>query len=55
MLQRDWIVEISFSKVSGLFSHILQSVFLLLLQSCFKKAGIQFRRNNMLRNEDEEY
>ena len=54
MLQRDWIVEISFSKVSGLFSHILQSV-LLLLQSCFKKAGIQFRRNNVLRNEDEEY
>ena len=27
----------------------------LLLQSCLNKAGIQFKHNNVLSNEDEEY
>ena len=47
------MIENSFSKVSRLLSHIAQSVLLLLLQGCFKKAGIQFKRNNVLRNKDE--
>ena len=33
----------------------MQSVLLVLLQSWFKKAGIQLKRNNVLRNEDEKY
>ena len=28
---------------------------LILLQGCFKKAGIQLKRSNILHNEDEEY
>ena len=28
---------------------------LVLLQNCFKKDDIQFKWNNVLRNEDEEY
>ena len=52
MLQRDWIIENSFSKISRLFSHIAQSVLLLLLQGFFKKAEIQFKSNNVLRNEN---
>ena len=38
MLQRDWIIGNSFSKVSRLFSHITQSVLL-----------VRFKRNNVLR------
>ena len=49
------MVENNFSKVSRLFSHIVQSVLLVLLQGFFKKAGIQFKCNNVLRNEDKEY
>ena len=45
-----WITENSFPKVSRLFSHIMQSVLLEVLQGCFKKAGIQFTCNNVLRN-----
>ena len=48
-------MENSFSKVSRLFSHTTQSVLLILLQGWFKKAGIEFKRNNVLPNEDEEY
>ena len=49
-------MENSFSKVSRLFSHITQSVLLVLLQGCFKKVGIQFEHNNnVLPNEDKEY
>ena len=48
------IEENSFSKCSRLFSHIMQSILLVLLEGCFKKAGIPFKRN-MLHNEDEEY
>ena len=49
------MVENNFSKVSRLFSHIVQSVLPVLLQGFFKKAGIQFKCNNVLRNEDKEY
>ena len=28
---------------------------LVLLQGYFKKAGVQFKRNSVLRNEDEDY
>ena len=45
MTVNTWLIEIienSFLKVSRLFSHIVQSVPLVLLQACFKKAGIQF-------------
>ena len=49
------MVENNFSKVSRLFSHIVRSVLLVLLQGLFKKAGIQFKCNNVLRNEDKEY
>ena len=35
--------------VARLFSHITQRVLLVLLQGCFKKDGIQFKRNNVLR------
>ena len=52
ILQRDSIIENSFSKVSKLFPHITQNVLLVILQGCFKKAGIQFKCNNVLRNED---
>ena len=55
MLQRDWIIENNFSKVSRLFSQIVQSVLLVLLQGRFKKADIQFKPSNVLRNEDGEY
>ena len=55
ILQRDWIIENIFFKVSRLCSRIMQSVLLVLLQGCFKKVGIQFKRNNVLNNEDEEY
>ena len=50
----DQITECSFSKVSK-FSHIAQSMLLALLQGCFKKADIQFKCNNVLCNEVEEY
>ena len=33
----------------------MQNMFLVVLQDCFKKAGIQFKRNNVLRNQEEEY
>ena len=33
----------------------MQSVLLVLLQGCFKEADIQFKRSNVLRNEDGEY
>ena len=33
----------------------MQGVLLVLLQGCLKKAGIQFKCNNVLFNEDEEY
>ena len=55
IIQGDWIIESSFSKVSILFSHITQSVLLILLQGCFRKAGIQFKWYNVLCNEDGEY
>ena len=45
---------IIFSKVSSLFPHIAQSVLFVLLQGYFKKADVQFKRNNLLRNEDGE-
>ena len=45
----------SFEKVSRLFPHIAQSMLLVLLQGCFKNDAIQFKRNKVLRNEDEEY
>ena len=48
------MIENSFSKVSRLFPHITQIVLLVLLQGCFKKADIQFKRNNVLLNEDGE-
>ena len=54
-MQRDWIIEKSCSKVSRLFSNTAQSVLLLLAQGCFKKADIQFKRNNVLLNDDGEY
>ena len=47
-------MENSFSEVSRLFSHIGQSVLVLILQGCFKKVGIQFYLNNVLRNQDED-
>ena len=53
-LQPDWVIENSFLKVSKLFFHIAQRVLPVLFQSCFKKTSIQFKRNNVLRNEDEE-
>ena len=49
------MIENSFSKVSRLFSHIVQNVLLVLLLGCFKKTDIQFKRNNVFRNENEEY
>ena len=49
------MVENNFSKVSRLFSHIVRHVLLVLLQGFFKKAGIQFKCNNMLRNGNKEY
>ena len=45
----------TFSKVSRLFSHIMQRVLLLLLQGCFKKARTQFKCNNVIDNEDKEH
>ena len=33
----------------------MQRVLLVLLQSYFKNAGIHFKRNNVLCDEDEEY
>ena len=54
-MEGDWIIENSFSKVSRLFSHIAQSVVLVSLQGCFEKVDLQFKRYNVLRNEDEEY
>ena len=38
-----------------IFSHITQSIILVLLQGCFKKASIQFKCNNVLCNENKEY
>ena len=35
-MQRDWIIQNSFSKVLRLFSHFTQSVLLILLQGYFK-------------------
>ena len=52
ILQGDWIMAKSFSKVLRLFSHITQSVLLVLIQGNFKKGGIQFKGNNILSNED---
>ena len=46
-------MENSSSEVSRLFSHIEQSVLVLILQGYFKKVGIQFYLN-VLRNEDED-
>ena len=43
---------IIFSKVSSLFFHVAQRVLLVLLQGYFKKADVQFKCNNLLRNED---
>ena len=40
-----------FSKVL-VFPHFIQSVLLVLLQGCFKKADIQFKHNDVLHNED---
>ena len=48
ILQRDWITQDSFSKVTRFFSHITQSVLLVFLQGYFKKAGIQFKRNKSI-------
>ena len=36
-------------------SHIVPSGLPVLLLGCFKKADIQFKCNNMLPNDDEEY
>ena len=44
-----------FLKSFKIISHITQSMLLVLLQGCFKKTGIPFKGNNVLRNEDEEY
>ena len=54
-MQPHWIIEHSFSKVFRLFSHVTHIVLLVLLQDCFKKVGIQFKRNTVLRDKDEEY
>ena len=37
-----------------IFQYYTERAFVL-LQGCFKKAGIQFKRNNMLRDEDKVY
>ena len=37
-----------------IFQYYTEHAFVL-LQGCFKKAGIQFKRNNMLRDEDKVY
>ena len=55
MLQHDWIIGNSLSKVSRFFPHIAQSVLLVFLQGYFKKTDIQFKCNNVLRNKDGEY
>ena len=47
-------VKNSFSKISILFSHIAQSVLLVSLRGCFKKADIQFKRTNVLHYENGE-
>ena len=46
-------MENSFSKVPK-FSHIEQSMLLVLLQGCFKKIDVQFKRS-VLRNDEEYY
>ena len=55
ILQCNWIIENSFSKVSILFSYIAQSILFVLLLVLLKKTGIQFKCNNVLRNEDKKY
>ena len=47
------VIQRKIDKVSKLFSYIAKNLLRVLLQSCFKKAGIQFKRINVLRNEDE--
>ena len=44
-----------FQKFPDYFPILRKACFFVLLQGCFKKAGIQFRRNNVLPNEDKEY
>ena len=41
-----------FFKELKITSRISQTMFLVLLQSYFKKTGAQFNDNNMLRNDD---
>ena len=45
------LIENNFSKVSRVSSLNAQSMLLVLLQSCFIKAGIHFKRSNVLRND----
>ena len=52
MMQLDFK---QFFKGFKFFSHIEQSVLLVLLQRCLKKAGIQFNCNNVLSSKDGEY
>ena len=49
------VIESCKTVFQRFFSHIMQSLLLVLLQGCFKKPGIQFKRKNMLLREDKEY